>query len=73
MLKTKRTVVFQAYSAEEMGLKGSEHLAERLKKANLDLYFMINFEMIGAPRDKNEIMAYITGYNLSNMAKKLKS
>jgi len=67
----KRSILFTLYSAEEMGLKGSGHLAERLKKANLDLYFMINFEMIGAPRDKNEIMAYITGYNLSNMAKKL--
>ena len=67
----KRSILFTLYSAEEMGLKGSGHLAERLKKANLDLYTMINFEMIGVPRAKNEIMAYITGYNLSNMAKKL--
>ena len=67
----KRSILFTLYSAEEMGLKGSGHLAERLKKANLDLYTMINFEMIGVPRAENEIMAYISGYDLSNMAKKL--
>ncbi|MEP5338451.1 MAG: M20/M25/M40 family metallo-hydrolase [Algibacter sp.] len=67
----KRSVLFTLYAAEEMGLKGSGHLAERLKKANLDLYTMINFEMIGVPRAEKEIMAYITGYNVSNMAEKI--
>ena len=67
----KRSILFTLFSAEEMGLKGSGHLSERLKKANLDLYSMINFEMIGVPRAENEIMAYISGHDLSNMAKKL--
>lgn len=67
----KRSVLFTLYAAEEMGLKGSEHLAKRLKKENLDLYTMINFEMIGVPRTEGETMAYITGYDLSNMAKSL--
>ncbi|WP_298555475.1 M20/M25/M40 family metallo-hydrolase [uncultured Algibacter sp.] len=67
----KRSVLFTLYSAEEMGLKGSEHLAERLKKENLDLYTMINFEMIGVPRAENEIMAYMSGYGKSNLAKQL--
>ena len=67
----KRSVLFTLYSAEEMGLKGSGHLAERLKKENLDLYTMINFEMIGVPRFENEIMAYMSGYEKSNLAKKL--
>ncbi|MFV9550046.1 M28 family metallopeptidase [Algibacter sp. PT7-4] len=67
----KRSVLFTLFAAEEMGLKGSEHLAERLKKSNLDMYTMINFEMIGVPRAQNEIMAYITGFEKSNMAKKL--
>ena len=67
----KRSILFTLFSAEEMGLKGSGHLSERLKNANLDLYTMINFEMIGVPRAENEIMAYMSGYNLSNMAKKL--
>lgn len=67
----KRSVLFTLYAAEEMGLKGSGHLAKRLKEKNLDLYTMINFEMIGVPRAKYEIMAYLTGYKKSNMASKL--
>lgn len=67
----KRSVLFTLYAAEEMGLKGSEHLADRLKKENLDLYTMINFEMIGVPRAEGEAMSYITGFNLSNMAEQL--
>lgn len=67
----KRSILFTLYSAEEMGLKGSKHLADRLKKMKIDLYTMINFEMIGVPRAENEIMAYLTGYEKSNMSKHL--
>ena len=67
----KRSILFTLYAAEEMGLKGSGHLAKRLKDEGLNLYTMINFEMIGAPRAESEMMAYITGYNKSNMAEKL--
>ena len=67
----KRSVLFTLYAAEEMGLKGSEHLAEKLKTANIDLYTMINFEMVGVPRAEKEVLAYITGYDKSNIAEKL--
>ena len=67
----KRSILFTLYAAEEMGLKGSGHLAERLKSENLNVYTMINFEMIGVPRAENETMAYLTGYKESNMAEKL--
>lgn len=67
----KRSILFTLYSAEEKGLKGSEHLAKKLKNANLDIYTMINFEMIGVPRAEKEIMAYMSGYEKSNMAEKL--
>ncbi len=67
----KRSILFTLYAAEEMGLKGSSHLAKRLKAANINLYTMINFEMIGVPRAENEITAYMSGYEKSNMAKKL--
>jgi len=67
----KRSMLFTLFSAEEMGLKGSEHLAKRLKNENLDLYTMINFEMIGVPRSPTLPSAYITGYEKSNMTKKL--
>ncbi|MDO6760901.1 M20/M25/M40 family metallo-hydrolase [Tamlana sp. 2_MG-2023] len=69
----KRSILFTLYDAEEMGLKGSEHLAKRLKEMKIDLYTMINFEMIGVPRAEGEIMAYVTGYKESNMAEKLNS
>jgi hypothetical protein len=67
----KRSILFTLYAAEEMGLKGSQHLAARLKTENLNVYTMINFEMIGVPRASNEIMAYVSGYEKSNMAEKL--
>ncbi len=67
----KRSLLFTLYDAEEMGLKGSEHLAKRLKTEGLDLYTMINFEMVGVPRAENKTMAYITGYKKSNMVHKL--
>ena len=64
----KRSILITLYSAEEMGLKGSGHLAERLKENNLDAYTMINFEMIGVPRAAGKSMAYMSGYNRSNFA-----
>lgn len=67
----KRSILFTLYDAEEMGLKGSEHLAEKLKTEGLNLYTMINFEMIGVPRKKGEIMSIITGFEKSNIAEKL--
>ncbi|MBJ6367966.1 M28 family metallopeptidase [Snuella sedimenti] len=67
----KRSILFTLYSAEEMGLKGSGHLAKRLKSENMNLYTMINFEMIGVARNANEPMAFISGYDKSNMAERL--
>lgn len=64
----KRSILITLYSAEEMGLKGSGHLAERFKKEGLNAYTMINFEMIGVPREAGKSMAYMSGYNRSNFA-----
>ncbi len=66
----KRSLLFVLFSAEEEGLVGSEHLAQKLKTAGLPLYAMVNFEMIGVPM-KTPHKAYITGYNNSNMAAKI--
>lgn len=66
----KRSIIFALFSAEEMGLKGSEHLAKKLKQENLDLYAMINFEMIGVPMKAKDYEAYITGYENSNLGEK---
>ncbi|MDG5492300.1 M20/M25/M40 family metallo-hydrolase [Psychroserpens sp. SPM9] len=67
----KRSIMVALFSAEEMGLLGSKHLAERLKSENLNLYTMVNFEMIGVPFKDRDYEAFVSGYDLSNMAAKL--
>ncbi|QRM89467.1 M20/M25/M40 family metallo-hydrolase [Lacinutrix sp. WUR7] len=67
----KRSILVTLYSAEEMGLKGSAHLAKRLKEAGLNAYTMINFEMIGVPRTADNVMAYMSGFERSNFAETL--
>jgi hypothetical protein len=64
----KRSILITLYAAEEMGLKGSSHLAERLKNEGINAYTMINFEMIGVPREEGKPMAYMSGYKRSNFA-----
>lgn len=64
----KRSLIFALFSAEEDGLLGSAHLAARLKKEELPLYVMLNFEMTGVPLAHDEYTAYITGYEKSNLA-----
>jgi len=66
----KRSIIFALFSAEEMGLLGSAHLAERLKKTNINPYVMFNIEMIGVPMTDKEYSLYLTGYEQSNMAQK---
>ncbi len=67
----KRSVMFALFSGEEMGLRGSRHLAERLKNENLNLYTMVNFEMLGVPFPDRDYQVFATGYDLSNMAEVL--
>ncbi len=67
----KRSILFTLYSGEEIGLIGSKHLAERLKEQNINLYTMINFEMMGVPMVDKSYEAYFTGFDLSNMATKM--
>ncbi|WP_281988826.1 M28 family metallopeptidase [Aquimarina aggregata] len=69
--KNKRSVLFVLFGAEEKGLLGSKHLAKVLKEKNIDLYAMVNFEMIGVPLNEKSYEAYITGYEKSNMADKI--
>lgn len=66
-----RSIMFVLFSAEEMGLLGSKHLAGKLKMEGIDLYTMLNFEMIGVPFTDRDYIAFITGYDLSNMATKI--
>jgi Zn-dependent M28 family amino/carboxypeptidase len=64
----KRSILFVFLSAEEKGLLGSKHLAKRLNHENLDLYVNLNIEMIGVPMVGKDHMAYLTGFEESNLA-----
>ncbi|TYB74396.1 M20/M25/M40 family metallo-hydrolase [Bizionia saleffrena] len=66
--KTKRSLLFVAFTAEEKGLLGSKHLANTLKENNFNLYAMFNLEMIGVPLINTEHQAFLTGYDRSNLA-----
>src|SRR5690606_28218954 len=64
----KRSIIFALFSAEENGLLGTQHLAQKLKDQNLNLYTMLNFEMIGVPLVDKDYLMYVTGYEKSNLA-----
>jgi Iap family predicted aminopeptidase len=67
----KRSLMFVLFSAEEMGLLGSKHLAKKLKDEEIDLYTVVNIEMIGVPFKDRDYVAFATGYDMSNMAIKI--
>lgn len=67
----KRSIIFALFTAEELGLRGSRHLAERLSTEKLNLYTMINFEMMGVPFLDRDYQVFATGHDLSNMAEVL--
>ena len=67
----KRSIIFALFTAEELGLRGSRHLAERLSAEKLNLYTMINFEMMGVPFLDRDYQVFATGHDLSNMAEVL--
>ncbi len=64
----KRSILFTLFTAEEKGLLGSQHLAQRLQEKGLDLYVMLNFEMVGVPMQDRDYLLYLTGYENSNLA-----
>ncbi len=64
----KRSIIFALFTAEEKGLVGSKHLAKTLKDQNINLYTMLNFEMVGVPMINKDHSLYLTGYELSNLA-----
>ncbi|WGD35227.1 M28 family peptidase [Olleya sp. YS] len=67
----KRSLLFVTFSAEEKGLLGSAHLAKKLKENNFNMYTMVNLEMIGVPFKDRDYIAFVTGYDKSNIADKI--
>lgn len=66
----KRSILFVFFAGEEKGLLGSKSLVRKLKKQNFNLYTQLNIEMIGVPM-KRDYLAYITGFDKSNMSQKI--
>ncbi len=65
--KNERTIIFVAFTAEEMGGYGSRYFSKQL---NADkVMAMFNIEMIGTESKWGTNSAYITGYEKSNMGK----
>lgn len=66
----KRSILIVFFAGEEKGLLGSKSMAPKLKAKNFNLYTQLNIEMIGVPM-KRDYLAYITGFDKSNMAEKI--
>lgn len=66
----KRSILFVFFAGEEKGLLGSKSLVQKLKKQDFNLYTQLNIEMIGVPM-KRDYLAYVTGFDKSNMAEKI--
>ncbi len=69
----EKNIIVALFADEEKGLKGAHHLADRLKEENVDLAYMINFEMIGTVLTSGENQVYVTGYKMSSMADEMNS
>ena len=69
--KNERTIIFVAFTAEEIGGFGSRYFSKQL---NADkVMAMFNIEMIGTESKWGTNSAYITGYEKSDMGKILQS
>jgi hypothetical protein len=66
--KPDRGILIAFFAAEEKGLLGSVHLAEKLKTSNKNPFAMLNFEMVGVPMQQKDYQLYLTGYEKSNLA-----
>ena len=64
----KRSIIFALFSAEEKGLVGSRHLAQKIKEQNIDLYTVLNYEMVGVPLVDAAYLMGLTGHEMSNLA-----
>jgi hypothetical protein len=67
----ERTLIFVAFTAEEVGGFGSRHFSKQLPPEKV--MAMFNIEMIGTESKWGTNSAYITGYEKSDMGKILQS
>jgi hypothetical protein len=65
----ERTLMFSAFSAEEIGGFGSKYFATQINPANITA--MINIEMIGKPAKFGQGTLWMTGMERSNLGEQL--
>mgnify|MGYP000153025635 CR=1 FL=1 len=69
--KWDQNIIIALFAAEEKGLLGAKHLAEKLKEDGVELQMMINFEMIGKTLTTGANQVYMTGFKLSDFSDKI--
>ncbi len=69
--ENKYTIVFIAFSAEELGMVGSRYLSENINKKLLKA--VINFDMLGRPFNKKEQSCMVIGADADNKIRLLNS
>lgn len=69
--KFDQNIIIALFTGEEEGLAGSRHLAQKLKSEQVNLSYVLNFEMIGKTLSSGENQVYITGYDYSNLAEEM--
>jgi hypothetical protein len=62
-----RSILFASVSGEEMGIKGSRHLAKHMPLDLKKAYVNVNFEMTGHSEDLGRGNYYMTGCKYSNL------
>ena len=65
--KNERTLIFVAFTGEEMGMFGSRYFSQNLNPD--DVTAMFNIEMIGKDSKFGRNTAYITGFDKSDLGK----
>lgn len=67
----ERTLVFAAFTAEEIGMFGSQYFSRQFQPENV--MAMFNIEMIGTESKWGKNSAFITGYEQTNMGEILQA
>lgn len=68
--RPERTLVFAAFTGEEIGGYGSRYLAGQLDPDRV--VAMVNFEMLGKPETGHPDRAWVTGYEMSSLGEILR-
>jgi hypothetical protein len=71
LANNERTLVFAAFTAEEVGGFGSQYFSQQLKPETIAAMF--NIEMIGTESKWGKNSAYITGFDKTNMGEILQA